>query len=141
MTEPRYLLDTDICIFLIKRKPLSVLERLAALPSGAAVMSVITLGELSLGVEKSLLQASNRQALSKLTALIPPLPLTETASQRYGQIRSHLEKNGTPIGNNDLWIAAHALAEGMVLVTNNEREFGRVPDLAFENWVGATPKG
>ncbi len=130
-----YLLDTDICIYIAKRHPPKVLERFESLQSGDVSISVITYGELLFGAEKS---ASSKQALENLhrfTELVSVLPLPESAGIHYGRIRARLEMAGTPIGANDLWIAAHALAERMILVSNNVREFVRVPDLKVENWL------
>ena len=98
-------------------------------------MSVITLGELQHGAEKSQARSKALAALRQLQKVLQVVPLTDAASQHYGQIRSTLERKGQPIGNNHLWIAAHARAEGWVLVTNNKREFRRVDKLAIENWV------
>lgn len=100
-----------------------------------AAESVIARGELQLGAEKCQARSRAVAALQQLQSVIQVAPLTEAVGQHYGQIRSVLERKGQPIGNNDLWIAAHARAEGWVLVTNNEREFCRVEELAIENWV------
>lgn len=135
MKEPRYLLDTDICIYFIKRHPVSVAERIAALPDNAVSMSVIAYGELRRGVERSLHHEQNLAALNQMTEIINVKALPQTAGQIYGVIRTKLEKSGTPIGNNDLWIAAHALAEDLTLVTNNGRKFKRIDGLRVENWV------
>lgn len=99
-------------------------------------MSAITYGELCFGAEKSSKPKETRQILEHLIALIPVLPLDETVSVHYGKIRQRLQAGGNPIGNNDLWIAAHALAGKLILVTNNVAEFERVPGLRIENWVG-----
>jgi len=133
--DVRYMLDTNICIYIAKRRPLGVLKRFETLQTGDVVMSLITYGELIFGAEKS--QSSQRAltTLSALAELIPVLPMPETAAKYYGGIRVALEKAGTPIGANDLWIAAHALAERAVLVSNNLREFERIPELTIENWV------
>ena len=98
-------------------------------------MSVITYGELRYGAEKSRRRADAVDVLQELTTLIPVCPLAADTGEQYGNIRSLLERSGMPIGNNDLWIAAHALSLGAVLVTNNEREFSRVAGLAVENWA------
>ena len=103
----------------------------------ALAMSVVTLGELQHGAEKSQARDKALAVLQQLQAAIQVMPLAPTAGAHYGQIRAALERAGQPIGNNDLWIAAHARAEGWVLVTNNEREFCRVPGLAVESWVAA----
>jgi len=131
----RYLLDTNICIYIAKHNPATVRARFEQLSADVLAMSVITLGELQHGAEKSQARSKALAALQQLQRVIQVEPLTEAVGQHYGQIRSALERKGQPIGNNDLWIAAHARAEGWVLVTNNEREFNRVDDLAVENWV------
>ena len=133
---PRYLLDTDICIYIKNHRPAEVLARFSKLPPGKVAMSVITYGELCFGAEKSSKPKETRHILEHLIALIPVLPLDETVSTHYGKIRQHLQANGKPIGNNDLWIASHALANKLILVTNNVAEFERVPGLRVENWVG-----
>lgn len=131
----RYLLDTNICIYIAKHNPPAVRARFEQLSADALAMSVVTLGELQHGAEKSQARAKALAVLQQLQSAIQVMPLTHAAGQHYGQIRSGLERAGQPIGNNDLWIAAHARAEGWVLVTNNEREFCRVDGLAVENWV------
>jgi tRNA(fMet)-specific endonuclease VapC len=131
----RFLLDTNICIYIAKRRPLEVLERFKKLHPGEVGMSVITYGELCYGAGKSTNPPAAQQTLRELSALIPVLPLGPQAGERYGRIRRELERTGRLIGNNDLWIAAHAGALGVVLVTNNDSEFGRVDGLAVENWV------
>lgn len=133
---PRYLLDTNICIYIKNHRPPEVLARFSRLPPGKVAMSAITYGELCFGAEKSSKPRETRQILEHLIALIPVLPLDETASAHYGKIRQLLQAGGNPIGNNDLWIAAHALAGKLILVTNNVAEFERVPGLRIENWVG-----
>ncbi|RST47794.1 type II toxin-antitoxin system tRNA(fMet)-specific endonuclease VapC [Variovorax sp. MHTC-1] len=130
-----YLLDTNICIYIAKHTPATVRARFEQLSADVLAMSVITLGELQHGAEKSQARAKALAALRQLQNVIQVAPLTEAVGQHYGQIRSVLERKGQPIGNNDLWIAAHARAEGWVLVTNNEREFCRIDDLVIENWV------
>ncbi len=131
----RYLLDTNICIYIKNHRPAEVLARFSKLPPGKVAMSAITYGELCFGAEKSSKSKESRNILEHLVALIPVLPLDETVSIHYGKIRQHLQASGKPIGNNDLWIAAHALAGKLILVTNNEAEFKRVPGLRVENWV------
>lgn len=98
-------------------------------------MSAVTYGELIFGVARSSRVVQGRAALSKITNLVPVLPLPEQAGEHYGQLRFDLERRGENIGSNDLWIAAHALASGLTLVTNNEREFRRVRGLKIENWT------
>lgn len=131
----RYLLDTNICIYIAKNNPPEVNQRFTQLNTNELAMSAITLGELRFGAEKSQARVQALSALARLETLIQVMPLTESAAQHYGQIRAELQKQGQPIGNNDLWIAAHARAEGWILVTNNEREFVRVAGLQVENWV------
>jgi len=131
----RYLLDTNICIYIAKHNPPAVRERFSRHTAGELAMSVITLGELRHGAEKSNAREKALTTLGQLEACIDVAPLGESVGQHYGQIRSALEKVGQLIGNNDLWIAAHARAEGWILVTNNEREFSRVEGLEVENWV------
>lgn len=131
----RYLLDTNICIYIAKHNPAAVRARFEQLSADILAMSVITLGELQHGAEKSQARSKALAALKQLQSVIQVQPVTEAVAQHYGQIRSALERKGRPIGNNDLWIAAHARAEGWVLVTNNEREFSRVEGLEVENWV------
>jgi tRNA(fMet)-specific endonuclease VapC len=134
---PRYLLDTNICIYIKNHRPPEVLARFSKLPPGRVAMSAITYGELCFGAEKSSKPKEAHQILEHLIALIPVLPLDEHVSVHYGKIRQQLQAKGKPIGNNDLWIAAHALAGKLILVTNNEAEFKRVPGLKVENWVAA----
>lgn len=130
-----WLLDTNICIYIAKHRPPEVARRFAELEVGQVGMSVVTYGELHNGAMKSQQREIALDKLEGLTGLIPVLPMAESVGQQYGKIRSHLEQSGTPIGNNDLWIAAHALDLELVLVTNNLREFQRIPGLKLENWV------
>ena len=132
---PRYLLDTNICIYIKNHRPAEVLARFSKLPPGKVAMSAITYGELCFGAEKSSKAKESRHILAQLVALIPVLPLDEAASVQYGKIRQHLQASGKIIGNNDLWIAAHALANKLILVTNNVVEFERAPGLRIENWI------
>ena len=130
-----YLLDTNICIYIAKNNPPKVRERFARYQATQLAMSVITLGELRAGAEKS---QHKKQAIAKLAILENLIPVYEMpieAAEHYGHIRSSLEKKGQPIGNNDLWIAAHALSKNWILVTNNEREFKRIKGLPVENWI------
>ncbi len=133
----RFLLDTNICIYIAKKHPPSVRERFARHAASELAMSVITLGELRHGAEKSQARDRALTSIHQLESVIAVCALPEAAGEHYGQIRAYLQKNGQPIGNNDLWLAAHARAEGWILVTNNEREFSRVPGLHFENWAGS----
>lgn len=131
----RYLLDTNICIYIAKHNPPEVRQRFARHAASDVAMSVITLGELRFGAEKSQARDAALAAIQRLEAAIRIAPLTESAGEHYGEIRANLQRQGQPIGNNDLWLAAHARAEGWILVTNNEREFVRVEGLQVENWV------
>jgi tRNA(fMet)-specific endonuclease VapC len=131
----RYLLDTNICIYIANRKPPGVLARLQRLKAGDVGMSVITYLELVFGACKSQHRESNLQRIQELERHIPVLPLDTKAGRHYGQLRTELQKKGAPIGAYDLLIAAHALSLGLTLVTNNSREFRRVPHLMVENWV------
>lgn len=135
LRAPRYLLDTNICIYIAKRRPPEVLRRFEQLDEGSLGMSLITYGELLFGAERSESRAKALATLGQLATAIPILELPLAAASHYGEIRARLERGGRPIGNNDLWIAAHARAAGMALVTNNEREFRRVEGLEVENWV------
>ena len=130
----RYLLDTNICIYIAKHNPPAVRARFALHAADELVMSVITLGELRFGAEKSQSRVRAMTVIHQLESMIQIAPLTKEAGEHYGQIRAALQKDGQLIGNNDLWIAAHARSEGWVLVTNNEREFKRVAGLQIENW-------
>lgn len=131
----RYLLDTNICIYIAKQRPPAVARRFARLAAGTVGMSLITYGELRNGAEKSVRSAEAMATLEQLVELIPVLEPAVAVGESYGTLRAHLERLGTPIGNNDLWIAAHALALGVTLVSNNTREFERVPKLKLQNWV------
>ncbi len=133
--EPRFLLDTNICIYVRRQKPEKVLRRFRALRQGEAALSVITFGELLYGAAKSVQRAEALERLEELAHLLPVLPLPEAAAEAYGIMRAELERKGEMIGNNDLWIAAHAKAAGLTLVTNNEREFRRVRGLKVQNWA------
>ena len=133
--EPRYLLDTNICIYIRQKRPEEVLRRFRKLRPGEAALSVITYGELQYGAAKSAQRESALERLRELVNLLPALSLPETAGEAYGMIRAQLQSRGEMIGNNDLWIAAHAMAARLTLVTNNEREFRRVRGLKIQNWA------
>ena len=130
----RYLLDTNIVIYVLKRRPIEVLSAFNANASRMAISS-ITLAELMHGAEKSSRVTENLAAIEDFCSRLEVLPYGSKAAQHYGAIRAHLEKLGRPIGVNDLHIAAHARSEGLVLVTNNSAEFERVPALEIDNWV------
>jgi tRNA(fMet)-specific endonuclease VapC len=131
----RYLLDTNICIYIAKKKLSNILDKFEQLSIGEVGMSAVTYGELFYGVQKSHSPKKGFIALDDLTGLIPPLPLSTEVARHYGEIRALLEKKGKPIGNNDLWIASHALALDVILVTNNMKEFSRILHLKTENWL------
>lgn len=133
--DVRYLLDTNICIYIRQSRPEGVLRRFRKLRPGEAALSVITYGELLYGAAKSAQRTAALERLRELVRLLPALALPENAGETYGSIRAELESRGEMIGNNDLWIAAHALAAGLVLVTNNEKEFRRVRGLKLQNWA------
>ena len=131
----RYMLDTNICIYLIKRKPTTVLDHLSMHHPEEICISSITYGELLYGAYKSSFPDRNLLALQLFLATIDILPVNTTTCDTYGKIRASFEKAGIPIGPNDTWIAAQALTEGCILVTNNTKEFSRVPLLEVENWT------
>lgn len=131
---PRYLLDTNICIYIINRKPAGVFQHFEGLHVGDIAISSITGAELAYGVAKSG-STRNQQALEKFLAPLDIIPFDAATMRHYGLLRTRLEQQGTPIGPLDMLIAAHALALGCTLVTNNLREFERVPSLQLENWV------
>jgi tRNA(fMet)-specific endonuclease VapC len=130
----RYLLDTNIVIYVLKRRPIEVLSVFNANASRMAISS-ITLAELMHGAEKSFRVTENLMAIEDFCSRLDVLPYGSKAAQHYGAIRAYLEKLGRPIGVNDLHIAAHARSEGLVLITNNTAEFERVPALEIDNWV------
>ena len=131
----RFLLDTNICIYIHRRRPGKVLARFQKLEPGDAAISVITWGELLFGAEKSKQRKKALEMLAEFKTFVPVLPIPESAGNTYGIIRAALESMGQPIGNNDLCIAAHAKAAGLTIVTNNEREFRRIAGLKVQNWV------
>ncbi|MCB2146524.1 MAG: type II toxin-antitoxin system VapC family toxin [Deltaproteobacteria bacterium] len=134
----KFMLDTNICIYIIKRKPANVIERFKQTEISQIGISSITLSELSYGVSKSSRPGQNQMALAQFIAPLEILPYPDDAAHYYGDLRTRLEKMGTPIGSLDLLIAAHALSVGCRLVTNNEKEFARIPNLKIENWVSTS---
>jgi tRNA(fMet)-specific endonuclease VapC len=130
----KYLLDTNIVIYVIKRKPLEVLKVFNKNANRMAI-SAITLAELIYGAEKSKQVEKNLNVIEDFISHLEVLLYDITATQHYGQIKAFLEHSGKPIGVNDIHIAAHARSHGLTLVTNNMSEFKRVPNLALENWV------
>ena len=131
---PRYMLDTDTCSYIMKRSNDSVLKRLQKVSVTDVCISVITKSELLFGVEVSPRRRQDESALSAFLGYTEVLDFPDAASPHYAKIRAGLKTLGTMIGANDLFIAAHARSLGLTLVTNNTREFGRVPKLAIENW-------
>jgi len=130
----KYVLDTNICIYVIKRRPLEVRERFNE-AAGHLAISSVTLAELLHGVEKSQQLAANLRAVEDFCSRLDILDYGEQAAGHYGEIRAQLERQGRPIGVNDLHIAAHARSIGAVLVTNNLKEFERVEGLRLQNWL------
>jgi tRNA(fMet)-specific endonuclease VapC len=130
----KYMLDTNIVIYVIKRRPLEVLETFNT-HAGHLCISAITLSELLHGAEKSAQIEHNLRQVEDFISRLEVLPYGLKAAAHYGEIRADLERSGTPIGVNDLHIAGHARSEGLVLVTNNLKEFERVKALRLENWV------
>jgi tRNA(fMet)-specific endonuclease VapC len=131
----RYLLDTNICIYIQRQRPPQVLSRFQQLKPGEAVISVVTWGELLYGAEKSRQRIKVMRLLEEFTGMIPVLPMSEDVGRVYGVIRAALEARGEPIGSNDLWIAAQAKAADLTVISNNEREFKRVAGLRVHNWT------
>ena len=131
----RFLLDTNICIYIRRQRPPEVLARFEKLKAGEAMLSVITYGELLYGAAKSRQRDIALAQLAELVSFLPVLPLPEDAAHEYGRIRAALESKGEPIRGNDLWIAAHAKSAGLTLVTNNEREFKRISGIKVRNWT------
>jgi tRNA(fMet)-specific endonuclease VapC len=132
---PRYILDTDTFVYIRRGRPPTAQARFEQLRPGEVVLSVITYGELIYGIEKKRAGPETFLRLEELTQIIQVMPLSSEAARIYGAIRAALSTRGELIGANDLWIAAHAISMNLTLVTNNEREFRRVPDLRIENWV------
>jgi tRNA(fMet)-specific endonuclease VapC len=131
----KYMLDTNICIYLIRKKPVQVLKRIQKTIVSEICISSITLAELEYGIAKSTNQMQNRIALTEFLAPLEIVPFDEAAAVQYGEIRAQLEKLGKPIGACDLLIAAHAISYNLTLVTNNTREFSRIPTLQIDNWA------
>jgi tRNA(fMet)-specific endonuclease VapC len=129
-----YLLDTSICIYIIRKKPPAVLQRLAAVTVGSVGVSTITAAELAYGVQKSQYTEQNQQALEQFLLPLLIIDFDFQAALTYGAVRADLERNGTPIGAIDTIIGAHALSLGVTLVTNNTKEFQRIPNLLLEDW-------
>ncbi|MBI4840111.1 MAG: type II toxin-antitoxin system VapC family toxin [candidate division NC10 bacterium] len=131
----KIMLDTNICMYLIKQRPQSLLDRFRSFPLGDIGISVITLAELQYGASKSSRPKQNREALEQFLSPLELAAFDRQATVAYGHVRAALERKGRPIGAMDLLIAAHALSLGVRVVTNDEKEFRHVPGLRVENWV------
>ena len=131
----KYMLDTNICIYIIKEKPKKVIDKFCTLNIGDVCISSITLAELEYGVEKSDYKERNKLALTGFLSSIEILPFSDQAAAEYGKIRANLERQGNIIGAYDLMIGAHALSENITLVTNDTKEFNRIENLSLENWA------
>ena len=131
----KFLLDTNICIYLIKQKPPEVLQKFNTYQVGDIGISSISVAELKFGVQKSQFTNKNDRALEKFLLPLQIVDFNRAAADTYGTVRAMLEKKGTPIGSLDTLIAAHALSLGVILITHNEKEFNRVPNLKLDNWV------
>ncbi|MFW1747853.1 type II toxin-antitoxin system VapC family toxin [Acinetobacter guillouiae] len=137
--QTQYLLDTNICIYITKHQPVIVRQHFEKhLPNRNILISVVTLGELRFGAEKSQNKEKALQVIDELTSMIQVVELDEKVADHYAHIRKDLSSTGQIIGNNDLWLAAHARVNNWVMVTNNEKEFLRVTGLKVENWVTKT---
>lgn len=130
----KYMLDTNICIYIIKKKPESILNKLHSNMNDGIAISTITLAELMYGVQASSFPEKNTVALHQFLAIVEILPFDDEAAIEYGEICASLRRLGTPIGTMDMLIAAHARSKGLTIITNNEREFKRVDRLTLENW-------
>ena len=131
----KYMLDTNICIYLIKQQPREIIEKFQGIAPGEIVISTVTVAEMMDGVESSQQKEKNQTALELFLAPLEFIEFDFKTAQSYGAIRAFLERNGAPIGAYDLMIAAHAHSQDLILVTKNKREFTRIPDLMVENWV------
>ncbi len=131
----KYLVDTDTCIYIIKKRPTWVFDKFQSLSIGQVCISSVTLAELEYGVKKSQFQEKNQLALEEFILPLSVVPFDKSAAYCYGEVRAALERKGLPIGPLDFMIAAHALSLNFILVTNNVREFKRVDNLVIENWT------
>ncbi len=131
----KYLIDTNICIYIINKRPVEVFNKFKKFQLGEIGISTITVSELQYGVRKSTYRERNQKRLEEFLTPFEILSYDETAATTYGDIRFKLEKKGQPIGPLDQLIAAHALSQGLILVTNNDKEFKRIKNLKVENWV------
>ena len=131
----KYMLDTNICIYIIKQRPKNVFNKFREYKPEDICISSITLAELEYGVAKSIYKERNKIALLGFLAPVSVLPFDDVAASKFGEIRANLEKEGQVIGGYDMLIAAHALAKELILVTNNADEFNRVEGITLENWI------
>ena len=131
----KYMLDTNICVYIIKKRPEQVLKRFMQYDPGELCISAITLAELEYGIENSSIPERNRLALAMFLSGIQILSFDDAAAEEYGKIRAALRRQGTPVGANDMLIAAHAKSRGHTIVTNNTREFDRIEGLSVANWA------
>lgn len=131
---PRYMLDTNICIYVIKNYPPRLRSRFDNL-SAHLCISTVTFAELCYGAEKSARSAENMRDIDEFTEKLEVLDFSADAARHFGDIRAQLERAGKPASSSDMLIGAHARSEGLILVTNNRREFDRIPGLLVENWV------
>ena len=130
-----YMLDTNICIYIIKKRPESILTKFNKYQNQNIYISVITLAELQYGVERSSSKKFNQKIINDFISHLFVVPWDKESALQYGKLRNTLNKKGTPVGNMDLMIASHALSQDFTLITNNVKEFKRVPNLKYENWV------
>lgn len=129
------MLDTNICIYIIKKRPESILKKFKKHRNQNIYISVITLAELQYGVERSSSKKFNQKIINDFISHLFVVPWDKESAVQYGKLRNTLNEKGTPVGNMDLMIASHALSQDFTLVTNNVKEFKRVPNLKYENWV------
>ena len=131
----RYLIDTNICIYIMNKRPVAVIKKFKQFELGEIGISTITVSELQYGVAKSIYREKNEVRLEEFLAPLEILTYDQTAAKVYGEIRFQLEKRGQPIGPLDLLIAAHAMSQDLTLITNNDKEFRRIKGLKIENWT------
>jgi tRNA(fMet)-specific endonuclease VapC len=131
----KYLIDTNICIYIMNNRPVDVIKKFKQFNLGEIGISTITVSELQYGVAKSTHRKENQHRLDEFLSPLEVLTYNEIAARTYGDIRFQLEKHGKPIGPLDLLIAAHALSQNLIIVTNNDKEFKRIKNLEVENWT------
>ncbi len=131
----KYMLDTDICSYIMRERPIQVLKRFDTLKMDQFCLSIITYAEFIYGIQRSANPEKHQSVVDQFITHVDVLSWDRSAAEHYGQIRADLEAQGNTIGNMDMMIAAHARSHGMVLVTNNEKHFQRVSDLNIENWT------